>query len=157
MDEALIFLSDFASQSWVLYTAIGLGGITIGLWTDNLLRGVEARKSPASLGEKAMWLAAEIQRDITNPLLYGNDIPRVSAEVYTFLIKLRELGITEPPVKEGDGMLNAMQRFLTIIGPLLRDGHLKEARRISATLSRQTTLDDAQEGRGKRAKQIGPQ
>jgi hypothetical protein len=84
------------------------------------------------VGLKAVELAARIKRTITEyERVPGRDLEQIKAETYAFMVELRNRGFDTDEVlhqlhKDARALVFS-RRFLTKLGPLLRDGHVEQA------------------------------
>lgn len=61
----------------------------------------------------------------------------ILAEVVTLLVQLRKYGLHVPEIKADtsvDDKLGYAANYMAVMGPLLRDGHIKEAKAMSESI-----------------------
>jgi hypothetical protein len=138
----MTFLSDLA-QDWRYQLAVAfLAGVFLGTILDWLARRIDRRRATpaqpeppwAELGMAAISVAARIRRFFVECDFTERHEP-ILADMYALLLRLRDAGITLPPVtydlepeggaeraeKAFNGLLDYAS-YLAKIGPLLRDG-----------------------------------
>jgi hypothetical protein len=119
------------------YVLAFVGGLTLGTWIDALLTGTEGRQSEkyAALGEKAVRVREAIQMELGNvDRQRDHASASLLAEVNSLMLDLRKAGIPVPFAPKGTELekwLEMASVYLSHIGPLLRDGHLGEARGVA--------------------------
>ncbi len=134
-------LADFARKISEIpnleYVLAFIGGMTFATLIDAFLREIEQRQSKnyTLLGDKAIHLgqlieielgSAHRRRDHAPPSLLG--------EVNSLMVDLRRVGIPVPVPPKGtdvDKWLEMAGVYYSHVGPLLRDGHIKETRDIA--------------------------
>lgn len=137
------WLASAVSQAWFPWLVFGMVCFTMGLWTDNLLRWRDAKAAGSperlrALGESMIRYKGFIYDGFSrghNNTIEWTDHSQAEIDVFgetrTLLLRLYELGIQPPrnlrDVPRAEQMLYVAQMF-SLIGPLLRDGHLKLAR-----------------------------
>jgi hypothetical protein len=111
-----------------------VGGLTLGVWIDTILRRRPTFKERlATLGERSIKLASNIGVTLSN---YGEDElpPSIFAEIRAIYVEYTKVGLPKlgTTVKLlGKTKLELARAFLSHVGPLLRDGHYKEAQRVA--------------------------
>ena len=118
------------------YVFVFVGGLTLGTWIDAILAGTVGHQSEkyAALGDKAIRVRQAIQTELEKvdrqrdhasaPLL---------AEVNSLMLDLRNAGIPVPFAPKGTDVEKwlEMASVFSHLGPLLRDGHVGEARGVA--------------------------
>src|SRR6476469_7844391 len=129
------------------YVLAFVGGLTLGIWTDAILTGNKGRRSEkyAALGDRAVRVREAIQMELSN-VERQRDHASASllAEVNSLMLELRKAGIPVPFAPTGtevEKWLEMASVYFSHIGPLLRDGHLGEARHVAELV--QTRLSPA--------------
>ena len=119
------------------YVLAFVGGLTLGIWTDAILTGNKGRRSEkyAALGDRAVRVREAIQMEL-DKVDRQRDHASASllAEVNSLMLDLRKAGIPVPFAPKGTDVekwLEMASGYLSHIGPLLRDGHLGEARGVA--------------------------
>ena len=119
------------------YVLAFVGGLTLGTWIDAIIMGTEGRQSEksAALGEKAVRVREAIQMELSNVERQRDHAsPSLLAEVNSLMLDLRKAGIPVPFAPKGtevEKWLEMASVYFSHVGPLLRDGHLGEARRVA--------------------------
>jgi hypothetical protein len=119
------------------YMLAFVGGLTLGTWIDPILTGTEGRlsESYAMLGDKAVSVSEAIQMELGNV-----DRRRIHAsasllaEVNSLMLDLRKAGMPVPFAPKGtevEKWLEMASVYFSHVGPLLRDGHIREARGVA--------------------------
>jgi hypothetical protein len=137
-------IGDFPNFEYVLAF---VGGLTLGTWIDAVLAGTEGRQSKtyAALGDKAIHVRQAIQMELDNVRRQRDHAPAsLLAEVNSLMFDLRKVGIPVPFAPKGtdvDKWLEMASVYFSHVGPLLRDGHVREAKGMSELV--QIRLDPA--------------
>ena len=119
------------------YVLAFVGGLTLGIWTDAILTGNKGRRSEkyAALGDRAVRVREAIQMELSN-VERQRDHASASllAEVNSLMLDLRKARIPVPFAPKGTDVekwLEMASVYYSHVGPLLRDGHLREARGVA--------------------------
>jgi hypothetical protein len=119
------------------YVLAFMGGLTLGTWIDAILAGTEWRQSEkyAALADKAIRLAEAVRMELDN-INRQRDHASASllAEVNALMLRLRKAGIPVPFAPKGtevEKWLEMALVYFSHLGPLLRDGHLGEAKGVA--------------------------
>src|ERR1700730_5415120 len=98
------------------------------------LKGVQS-KTYAALGDKAIHVRQAIQMELDNVRRQRDHAPAsLLAEVNSLMFDLRKAGIPVPFAPKGtdvDKWLEMASVYFSHVGPLLRDGHVREAKGMS--------------------------
>ena len=119
------------------YVLVFVGGLTLGTWIDAILGGTEGRRSEkyAALGNKAIRVREAIQTELNNVSRQRNHAPAsLLAEVNSLMFDLGKAGIPVPFAPKGTDVgkwLEMASVYCSHVGPLLRDGHVREGRGIA--------------------------
>lgn len=135
---------EWTLQPWVGLTSLAVTCIILGLWADTLLRRFDAsRPSRAdrleALGNKSIALAS----DIAHILRYNDPAgfpSSIFAEIRSILVEYSSYGLPKLGTNihlSGTEKLQLAHAFFSHVGPLLRDGHYKEAKRVANNLIEQ--------------------
>jgi hypothetical protein len=130
---------------------IFVGGLTLGAWVDTLLRRFDANRrldKVRDLGQKSLLISNSIKMVIDN--FYSNELPPyIFAEIRSLLVDYHKMGIPAPKLDHlsAQGKLDASRPFFSHVGPLLRDGHFKEAKQVAAKLAKKINEDQDYERR----------
>jgi hypothetical protein len=114
-----------------------VGGLTLGTWIDAILTGTEGRQSEkyAALGDKAVRAREAIQTELEKvDRQRDHASASLLAEVNSLMLHLRKAGIPVPFAPKGtevEQWLEMASVYFSHVGPLLRDGHLREARGVA--------------------------
>jgi hypothetical protein len=127
----LKFFLNLAEQTWLRFSELVLAGFVAGLWLDWFLRRLDRsrstvqeniRQAQRSIGIEMQDLASKLEN--ASPRTDG--LPPYYAELLSNYLKLAKLGIWTPdPAHEG------VHHYLKLIGTLLSDGHLEEAKQVA--------------------------
>src|SRR6476660_1399656 len=119
------------------YVLAFVGGLTLGIWTDAILTGNKGRRSEkyAALGDRAVRVREAIQMELSN-VERQRDHASASllAEVNSLMLDLRKARLPVPFAPKGtevEKWLKMASVFCSHVGPLLRDGHLVQARGVA--------------------------
>src|SRR6476659_1141230 len=114
-----------------------VGGLHLGIWTDAIVTGNKGRRSEkyAALSDRAVRVKEAIQMELDN-VARRRDHASASllAEVNSLMLDLRKAGIPVPFAPKGtevEKWLEMASVYFSHVGPLLRDGHLREARGVA--------------------------
>jgi hypothetical protein len=119
------------------YVLAFVGGLTLGTWIDAILTGTEGRQSEkyAALGDKAIRVREAIQMELGNvDRQRDHASTSLLAQVNSLMLDLRKAGIPVPFAPKGtevEKWLEMASVYFSHVGPLLRDGHLREARGVA--------------------------
>jgi hypothetical protein len=119
------------------YVVLFVGGLTLGTWIDAILGGAKGSQSTryATLGDKALRVKEAIQTELGNVSRQRDHAPAsLLAEVNSVMLDLRKAGIPVPFAPKGtevDKWLEMASVYLSHVGPLLRDGHAREAKGVA--------------------------
>jgi len=119
------------------YVLAFVGGLTLGTWIDALLTGSEGRQSEkyAALADKAVRVREAIQTELGNvDRQRDHASASLLAEVNSLMLDLRKARIPVPFALKGTDVekwLEMASVYYSHVGPLLRDGHLREARGVA--------------------------
>ena len=131
---------------WVVGSVFGL---TAGAWLDWFLRKFD-RDKPTKAERLKSFYYDLVPFNGTMRELYERLNDGVSprdkwivpstfrAEVRSLFLKAKKVGLATPDIdhKEGYDLLNSLAAYLAELMPLARDGHFKEAKKLSADLCR---------------------
>jgi hypothetical protein len=119
------------------YALAFVGGLTLGTWIDAILTGTAGRQSKkyASLADKAIRVGEAIQIEL-GKVDRQRDHASASllAEVNSLMLDLRKAGIPAPFAPKGtevEKWLEMASVYCSHVGPLLRDGHIGQARGVA--------------------------
>ena len=128
-------VSDVPNFSYLLAF---IGGLTLGTWIDAILKGTEGRQSEkyAALADKAGRLTEAIQIELGN-VNRQRDHASASllAEVNALMLDLKRARIPVPFAPKGtevEKWLEMASVYFSHLGPLLRDGHVGEAKGVAS-------------------------
>ena len=119
------------------YVLTFVGGLTLGTWMDAILTGTTGHRSKkcAALADKAIRLREAIQLELGKVDRQRDHVSAsLLAEVNSLMLDLRKAGIPVPFAPKGtevEKWLEMASVYFSHIGPLLRDGHLREARGVA--------------------------
>jgi hypothetical protein len=119
------------------YVLVFVSGLTLGSWIDAILGGTEGRQSEkyAALGDRAIRLREAIQIELGNVDRQRDHAPAsLLAEVNSLMLDLRKAGISVPFAPKGTDVekwLEMASVYFSHVGPLLRDGHVRETRDVA--------------------------
>jgi len=145
--DNLLSAFGFIWNPWVGLSALAVVAFTVGLWVDALLKALDSKKPTEEQICMQLGSAFLERSDILNDHLSRihrlvGDAEQVS-ECMTLCIRARQLRISYPRIQERtppDESLRTYQTFFSMVGPLLRDGHVSEAKllaeQIGSELSR---------------------
>jgi len=129
------------------YVLAFVGGLALGTWTDAILTGTEGRQSEkyAALGDRAIRVREAIQMEL-GKVDRQRDHASASllAEVNSLMLDLRKAHIPVPFAAKGTEVAKWLEMasvYFSHVGPLLRDGHLRDARAVAELV--QMRLDPA--------------
>ena len=135
LSEYVRRVSDVPNFSYLLAF---IGGLTLGTWIDAILKGTEGRQSEkyAALADKASRLTEAIQIELGN-INRQRDHASASllAEVNALMLDLRRARIPVPLAPKGtevEKWLEMASVYFSHVGPLLRDGHVGEAKGVAS-------------------------
>ena len=117
-------------------------GLVLGIWLDRATKRLDARRRPSidywRLGEEAIWMAERIRSHMSlGGLDIADSFERIFPDLNSLEIKLRKAGFEAPndgPKITSESLLRTTH-YLGLIGPLLRDGHLQEAKEMQTYFS----------------------
>ena len=127
-------IGDIPSLAYVLAF---VGGMTFAALIDAFLRRIEQRQSKnyALLGDKAIHLGQLIESELgIAHRRRDHPPPSLLAEVNSLMVDLKRVGIPVPVPPKGtevDKWLEMAGVYYGHVGPLLRDGHIKETEDIA--------------------------
>jgi hypothetical protein len=134
-------LADFARRIGdipsLAYVLAFVGGMTFAALIDAFLRRIEQRhsKNYALLGDKAIHLSQLIESELGSAhRRRDHPPPSLLAEVNSLMVDLKRVGIAVPLPPKGtevDKWLEMAGVYYGHVGPLLRDGHIKETEDIA--------------------------
>lgn len=133
------FLGYVRSLPHFEYVLAFVGGLTLGIWVDAILTGTDWHQSKkyAALADKAVHVREAIQLELGKvDRQRDHASPSLLADVNSLMLDLRKSGIPVPFAPKGtevEKWLEMASVYFSHIGPLLRDGHLREARRVADT------------------------
>jgi hypothetical protein len=119
------------------YVLAFVGGLTLGTWMDAILTGTTGHRSKkcAALADKAIRLREAIQLEFGKVDRQRDHVSAsLLAEVNSLMLDLRKAGIPVPFAPKGtevEKWLEMASVYFSHVGPLLRDGHLREARGVA--------------------------
>lgn len=119
------------------YVLAFVGGLTLGTWIDAILTGSAGHQSKkyASLAEKAIRVGEAIQIELGRvDRQRDHASASLLAEVNSLMLDLKKAGIPVPFAPKGtevEKWLEMASVFCSHVGPLLRDGHLVQARGVA--------------------------
>ena len=117
------------------YVLVFVGGLTLGTWIDAILAEGRRSEKYAALGNKAIRVREAIQMELNNLSRQRNHAPAsLLAEVNSLMFDLGKAGIPVPFAPKGTDVgkwLEMASVYCSHVGPLLRDGHVREARGIA--------------------------
>ena len=121
------------------YVLAFVGGLTLGIWMDAILTGNIGRRSflYAALGDRAVRVREAIQMELGNvdrQTRRDHASASLLAEVNSLMLDLKKAGIPVPFAPKGTDVekwLEMASVYLSHLGPLLRDGHLGEAKGVA--------------------------
>jgi len=119
------------------YVLAFVGGLTLGTWMDAILTGTEGRQAEkyAALADRAMRVREAIQLELGKvDRQRDHASPSLLAEVNSLMLDVRKAGIPVPFAPKGtevEKWLEMASVYFSHVGPLLRDGHLREARGVA--------------------------
>ena len=119
------------------YVLAFVGGLTLGIWIDALLTGTAGRRSEkhAALSDRAFRIREDIQSELGNvDRQRDHASPSLLAEVNSLMLDLRKAGIPVPFAPKGtevEKWLEMASVYFGHVGPLLRDGHVRQARDVA--------------------------
>ena len=131
------FLGYVRSLPHFEYVLAFVGGLTLGIWVDAILTGTDWHQSKkyAALADKAVHVREAIQLELGKvDRQRDHASPSLLADVNSLMLDLRKSGIPVPFAPKGtevEKWLEMASVYFSHIGPLLRDGHLREARRVA--------------------------
>src|SRR5262249_2764871 len=120
------------------YVLAFVGGLTLGTWIDALLSGTEGRRSEKYVQSELG--SVDRQRDHASASLL--------AEVNSLMLDLRKAGIPVPFAPKGtevEKWLEMASVYFSHVGPLLRDGHVRQARDVAELVQRDSVEVKSQE------------
>jgi len=119
------------------YVLAFVGGLTLGTWIDALLSGTEGRRSEkyAVLSDRAFRIREDIQSELGSvDRQRDHASASLLAEVNSLMLDLRKAGIPVPFAPKGtevEKWLEMASVYFSHVGPLLRDGHVRQARDVA--------------------------
>ena len=119
------------------YMLAFVGGLTLGTWTDAIVAGAEGRKSErfTELADRAFQVTESIQSELADVNRQRDHAsPSLLAEVNSLMVDIRKAGIPVPFAPKGTELekwLEMASVYFSHVGPLLRDGHLSQAKEIA--------------------------
>ena len=128
------------------YVLAFVGGLTLGIWIDAILTGTDRHQSKkyAALADKAVRVREAIQLELGKvDRQRDHASPSLLAEVNSLMLDLRKAGIPVPFAPKGtevEKWLEMASVYFSHVGPLLRDGHLREARGVAELVQMRTQL-----------------
>jgi hypothetical protein len=130
------FIVTIAQSPWVQGTALFLGGLTLGVWIDWLLRKFDgSRKTKLSLlGYDMKGLGQEIGDTAQGyGFVWPDHIHMERAQLTSMAIKAKQFGLWFPGpeifrIRSG---ANILANYLYVVGSLLVDEHFTEARAMA--------------------------
>ena len=128
------------------YVLAFVGGLTLGIWLDAILTGTDWHQSKkyAALADKAVRVREAIQLELGKvDRQRDHASPSLLAEVNSLMLDLRKAGIPVPFAPKGtevEKWLEMASVYFSHVGPLLRDGHLREARGVAELVQMRTQL-----------------
>jgi hypothetical protein len=129
------------------YVLVFVSGLTLGSWIDAILGETQGRQSEkyAALGDRAIRIREAIQMELGNVDRQRDHAPAsLLGEVNSLMLDLRKAGIPVPFAPKGTDVekwLEMASVYFSHVGPMLRDGHVGEARGIAELV--QIRLDPA--------------
>jgi hypothetical protein len=122
------------------YVLVFVGGLSLGTWTDAILSETEGRRSEkyAALGDQTIRVKEAIQMELDNVSRQRNHAPA------SLLAEVNSAGMLVPFAPKGTDInkwLEMASVYCSHVGPLLRNGHIREARGIAELV--QIRLDPA--------------
>jgi len=114
-----------------------VGGLTLGTWIDAILTGTERRQSEkyGVLADKVIRVGEAIQIELGRvDRQRDHATASLLAEVNSLMLDLRKARIPVPFAPKGidvEKWLEMASVYYSHVGPLLRDGHLREARGVA--------------------------
>lgn len=150
LDDGVRAVSDFVTQSWLLYSTVGVVCLTLGMWMDVLLRRRERAapapapplqlepqsKSAKAVGENCLMIASDIDYYLSHlELGQTNQINVLWSKYLPVALDLEKLGLPTPDVTPNTTAALAMIRdYLQFIGRLLYAGHVEVAKETAERL-----------------------
>ncbi|MCX7353993.1 MAG: hypothetical protein NTY59_04015 [Alphaproteobacteria bacterium] len=126
------FLSAALSTSALMISTAVLA-LVAGVWLDAILRRIDGRaeKGHQKVGADCVHLATLIETGLRS--LRGPDYERCVPAIVGLYETLKKLRITTPAITNENWAIQyrGHVRFLRLMAALLRDGHIKPARRMS--------------------------
>jgi hypothetical protein len=119
------------------YVLAFVGGLTVGTWIDAILTGTAGRRSKkyASLADKAILVGETIQIELRRvDRQRDHASASLLAEVNSLMLDLKKAGIPVPFAPKGtevEKWLEMASVYCSHVGPLLRDGHIGQARGVA--------------------------
>ena len=118
------------------YVLAFVGGLTLGIWTDAILTGNKGRRSEkyAALGDRAVRVREAIQMELRVDRQRDHASASLLAEVNSLMLDLRKARLPVPFAPKGTDVekwLEMASVYFSHVAPLLRDGHLREARGVA--------------------------
>jgi hypothetical protein len=119
------------------YVLAFVGGLTLGTWMDAILTGTTGHRSKkcAALADKAIRLREAIQLELGKVDRQRDHVSAsLLAEVNSLMLDLGKARIPVPFAPKGtdaEKWLEMASVYYSHVGPLLRDGHLREARGVA--------------------------
>lgn len=132
-------ISAFANLPWVYPLAFILGGLTIGMWVDSLARRLDSSRLAARkrLGDDFLDMAQAMDAR-QGPRGFNNDWPQnvgaLTPRMMSLQLEAAKYKIWVPgpnDLPKGAGFIIG---YFTMIGQLLSDGHVKEAKNAAENI-----------------------
>jgi hypothetical protein len=135
LGQALHFLATLVETPWAQWVFFLVIGITIGLWTDWLLRKFSRSRSYElyTLGTDMRVMATDISICLNDHIRWPAGLGVPSGDLVSLFLRVRKAGYWMPSDqiferREGGGFLS---NYLHQLGTLLRDEHFDEAKALS--------------------------
>jgi hypothetical protein len=123
-----------AQLPWVYPVALILGGLTVGIWLDWLLRRFDTSRSDrrVGLGLQLQNLANVIERRQGG---FRHDWPDIiqdlRPQLMSIFIRVEKIGLWAPvdQLYDREDGATVLVNYLRMVGTMLADGHFKQARK----------------------------
>jgi hypothetical protein len=129
------------------YVLAFVGGLTLGTWIDTILIGSAGRQSKkyASLADKVIRVGEAIQIELGRvDRQRDHASASLLAEVSSLMLDLKKAGIPVPFAPRGtevEKWLEMASVYCSHVAPLLRDGHLRQARGVAELVQMRLASD----------------
>jgi hypothetical protein len=132
-----VYVQRISEIPYYKYALAFVGGLTLGTWIDAILTGAKSRKSReyVELADRAFQVREAIQSELENAGRQRDHAPpSLLAEVNSLMLDMRKAKIPAPFAPKGTELekwLEMASVYFSHVGPLLRDGHVSQAREVA--------------------------